>query len=132
MHKQSTGVDLRLRPWRYRQNVFMETIIYSLRAEGKIVLAVASSGVASLLLPWLLDIGNGLIGTPDDLDPENTSRVDIPDSYRIPDDENGMVNLISSFMMNRHSKTPHLKHYKKRTTATQIRAEDQYVDNTLV
>nr|GEX75019.1 DNA helicase [Tanacetum cinerariifolium] len=167
------------------------TIIYALRAEGRIVLAVASSGVASILLPagrtahsrfklpldltdtsicsikkntqlitliketsliiwdespmngrrcfetlgssiaesylwqhfklhrltknmrisketlhetdkekvaifvnWLLDIGNGNIGVPDEVDPENTSWVDIPDMYKIPDDEHGMVNLI--------------------------------------
>ncbi|GJW33570.1 DNA helicase [Tanacetum coccineum] len=43
---------------------------------------------------WLLDIGNGHVGTPDENDPENTSWVDIPDSYRIPDDSNGMMNLI--------------------------------------
>ncbi|GJX49929.1 DNA helicase [Tanacetum coccineum] len=44
---------------------------------------------------WLLDIGNGHIGTPDEFDPENSSWIDIPDEYRIPDDENGMSNLIS-------------------------------------
>nr|GEW77692.1 DNA helicase [Tanacetum cinerariifolium] len=43
---------------------------------------------------WLLDIGNGNIGVPDEVDLENTSWVDIPDMYRIPDDEHGMVNLI--------------------------------------
>ncbi|GKA28937.1 DNA helicase [Tanacetum coccineum] len=43
----------------------------------------------------LLDIGNGYIGTPDEFDPENSSWIDIPDEYRIPDDENGMSNLIS-------------------------------------
>ncbi|GJX77591.1 DNA helicase [Tanacetum coccineum] len=43
---------------------------------------------------WLLDIGDGLLGTPDEVDPENTSWVNIPDDYRIPDDENGFLNLI--------------------------------------
>nr|GEW60728.1 DNA helicase [Tanacetum cinerariifolium] len=43
---------------------------------------------------WLLDIGNGNIGVPDEVDPKNTSWVDIPDMYRILDDEHGMVNLI--------------------------------------
>ncbi|GJZ61535.1 DNA helicase [Tanacetum coccineum] len=43
---------------------------------------------------WLLDIGDGHLGTPDELDPQNTSWVDIPDDYRIPDDENGFLKLI--------------------------------------
>ncbi|GKF83391.1 DNA helicase, partial [Tanacetum coccineum] len=43
---------------------------------------------------WLLDIGDGHLGTPDELDPESTSWVDIPDNYRIPDDENGFLKLI--------------------------------------
>ncbi|GJY17791.1 DNA helicase [Tanacetum coccineum] len=102
-----------------------KTIIFSLRSEGKVVLAVASSGIASLLLPagrtahsrfkipldltdntdidrervsvfaqWLLDIGNGNIGTPDDSDPENCSWVDIPEQFCIPDDGDGISNLI--------------------------------------
>ncbi|GJW73349.1 DNA helicase, partial [Tanacetum coccineum] len=48
----------------------------------------------AMFAKWLLDIGDGHLGTPDELDPENTSWVDIPDDYRIPDDENGLVNLI--------------------------------------
>ncbi|GJZ46101.1 DNA helicase [Tanacetum coccineum] len=112
-----------------------KTILYTLRCEGKIVLAIASSGIASLLLParrtahsrfkipldltdtknmrldnenlseinrhrtavfaeWLLDIGNIKIGTLDDSDPENTSWIDIPNEYCIPNDENGITNLI--------------------------------------
>ncbi|GJZ46665.1 DNA helicase [Tanacetum coccineum] len=43
---------------------------------------------------WLLDIGDGHLGTPDELDPESTSWVDIPDNYRIPDDENRFLKLI--------------------------------------
>ncbi|GJW27942.1 DNA helicase [Tanacetum coccineum] len=43
----------------------------------------------------LLDVGNGQIGTPDDSDPENTSWIDIPDEYYIPNDDNGIANLIS-------------------------------------
>ncbi|GJT15509.1 DNA helicase [Tanacetum coccineum] len=147
-----------------------KTLIFSLRYEGKIVLVVASSGIASLLLlagrtahsrfkipldltdnttlpvktnasrnqiihssiaksyiwqhfkiyyltenmrlnnsnlqdidrervsifaQWLLDIGNGNIGTPDDCDPENCSWVDIPEHYCIPDDGDGISNLIN-------------------------------------
>ncbi|GKB86708.1 DNA helicase [Tanacetum coccineum] len=43
---------------------------------------------------WLLDIGNIKIGTLDDSDPENTSWIDIPNEYCIPNDENGITNLI--------------------------------------
>ncbi|GKE93720.1 DNA helicase, partial [Tanacetum coccineum] len=43
---------------------------------------------------WLLDIGNGKIGTPDDIDPQNCSWVDIPEQFCILDDENGISNLI--------------------------------------
>nr|GEX45017.1 DNA helicase [Tanacetum cinerariifolium] len=144
-----------------------KTITYTLRADEKIVLTVASSGVASLLLPagrtihsrfkllldltdtsvcsikktqlanliketsliiwdeapmndqrcfetlertlrdifskpgkgstfakWLLDIKDGSIGILDECDHENTSWVNIPDIYRIPNDENGITNLI--------------------------------------
>ncbi|GKB71510.1 DNA helicase [Tanacetum coccineum] len=84
-----------------------KTIVYTLRCQGKIVLAVASSGIASLLLPARrtahsrfkipLDLTNTStqkIGTPDDSDPENTSWIDIPDEYCIPNDENGITNLI--------------------------------------
>nr|GEX32870.1 DNA helicase [Tanacetum cinerariifolium] len=44
---------------------------------------------------WLLDVGNGQIGIPDDSDPDNTSWVDIPDEYCIPDDDNVVPNLIN-------------------------------------
>ncbi|GJV35646.1 DNA helicase, partial [Tanacetum coccineum] len=47
----------------------------------------------STFVQWLLDIGNGHIGTPDEVDPENTLWIDIPDNYCIPDDENGISNL---------------------------------------
>ncbi|GJV93168.1 DNA helicase [Tanacetum coccineum] len=44
---------------------------------------------------WLLDIGNGQIGIPDDSDPDNTSWVDMPDEYCIPNDDDGIPNLIN-------------------------------------
>ncbi|GJU19294.1 DNA helicase [Tanacetum coccineum] len=44
---------------------------------------------------WLLDIGDGKTGEPDPQDPENTSWVDIPINYCIPDNENGLQNLIN-------------------------------------
>ncbi|XP_071689033.1 uncharacterized protein [Rutidosis leptorrhynchoides] len=146
-----------------------KAIITCLRAKGKIVLVVASYGIASLLLPsgitahsrfklpidltdesmcnvnkntqmakllestdlivwdeefkvfvltenmrlmqpgltpsekerntafsaWLLDIGNGEIGTRDLEDPINSSWIQIPDAYCVPDDDNGLANLIS-------------------------------------
>ncbi|GJZ29210.1 DNA helicase [Tanacetum coccineum] len=67
----------------------------------------------AMFAKWLLDIGDGHLGTPDELDPENTSWVDIPDDYRIPDDENGLVNLIK-FIYDDHTlqhptpRTPHV------------------------
>nr|GEV38633.1 DNA helicase [Tanacetum cinerariifolium] len=158
-----------------------KTTIYALRGEGKIVLAVASSGIASLLLPsgrtdhsrfklpldlsdsfvclvtkntqlarllketdliiWdespmnnrrcfetldrtlrdILDTTNklfggkpimlggdfrqtlpvkksasrdGVLGVPDESDPENTSWLEIPEKFQIPNDENGLTKLI--------------------------------------
>nr|GEV43771.1 hypothetical protein [Tanacetum cinerariifolium] len=44
---------------------------------------------------WLLDVGNGKIGIPDDSDLDNTSWVDIQDEYCIPNDDNGIPNLIN-------------------------------------
>nr|GFC18217.1 DNA helicase [Tanacetum cinerariifolium] len=44
---------------------------------------------------WLLDIGNGHIGTPDKSDPENTSWVDIPEEYYIPNKSHGISRLIN-------------------------------------
>ncbi|GJR43766.1 DNA helicase [Tanacetum coccineum] len=44
---------------------------------------------------WLLDNGNGQIGIPDDSDPDNTSWVDIPDEHCIPNDDDGIPNLIN-------------------------------------
>nr|GEW08518.1 DNA helicase [Tanacetum cinerariifolium] len=153
-----------------------KTIIYTIRSQGKIVLVVASSGIASLLLPagrtahsrfkitldptettvcsikkntesskliketcliiwdeyplndrrcfetldrtlrdvldepdrlfgdrekvtafaqWLLDIGNGHIGTLDESDPENTSWIDIPEGYCIRNGDHGISTLIN-------------------------------------
>ncbi|XP_071700026.1 uncharacterized protein [Rutidosis leptorrhynchoides] len=48
-----------------------------------------------LFATWLLQIGDGNVGEPDDNDPQNTSWVNIPDKYCINDDEDGLSNLIS-------------------------------------
>ncbi|GKA33004.1 DNA helicase [Tanacetum coccineum] len=60
-----------------------KTIITSLRSEGKIVLAVASSSIASLLLPerkhletfakWLLDVADSKIGEPKEEEDQDSS-----------------------------------------------------------
>nr|GEU95746.1 DNA helicase [Tanacetum cinerariifolium] len=87
-----------------------ETIISSLRSQGKIVLVVASSGIVSLLLPagrtthsrkmlrsltkWLLDVGNGEAGKPDQEDDQDTSWISIPPEYYVTPDENGLSELI--------------------------------------
>ncbi|XP_071699780.1 uncharacterized protein [Rutidosis leptorrhynchoides] len=44
---------------------------------------------------WLLRVENGEIGVPDIEDPLNSCWVQIPDQFCIPDDENGLANLIS-------------------------------------
>ncbi|XP_071689040.1 uncharacterized protein [Rutidosis leptorrhynchoides] len=48
-----------------------------------------------LYAEWLLQIGNGNIGDPDDSDPLNASWIKIPDEFCINDDENGLSNIIS-------------------------------------
>ncbi|GKC81940.1 DNA helicase [Tanacetum coccineum] len=49
----------------------------------------------TLFAQWLLDTRNGHIGTPDQSDPENTSWVDIPEEYCIPNDSHGISRLIN-------------------------------------
>ncbi|XP_071699106.1 uncharacterized protein [Rutidosis leptorrhynchoides] len=44
---------------------------------------------------WLLSIENGQVGSPNEQDPENARWVQIPDEYCIPDNEDGLANLIS-------------------------------------
>ncbi|GJR82603.1 DNA helicase [Tanacetum coccineum] len=48
----------------------------------------------SVFAQWLLNVGNGNLGTPDDSDPDNCSWVDIPEHYCIPDDEDRISKLI--------------------------------------
>lgn len=43
---------------------------------------------------WLLNVGNGTIGQPDDVDPQNTSWIHIPEMYRIDDSDNATLDLI--------------------------------------
>nr|GEY14121.1 DNA helicase [Tanacetum cinerariifolium] len=43
---------------------------------------------------WLLDIGDGKSGRPTEEDPENTSWIDIPASYCLTPDEQGLSKLI--------------------------------------
>ncbi|GJV17989.1 DNA helicase [Tanacetum coccineum] len=44
---------------------------------------------------WLLDIGNGKIGEPAADDIQNSSWITVPQRYCIPDDNNGLSNLIN-------------------------------------
>ena len=44
---------------------------------------------------WLLQVGDGTIGDPDDDDPQNASWVHIPDTYCIPNNDHGLQDLIS-------------------------------------
>ncbi|GKA42122.1 DNA helicase [Tanacetum coccineum] len=43
---------------------------------------------------WLLDIGDGRTGEPDQEDLENSNWIDIPLTYYLPDDEQGLSKLI--------------------------------------
>nr|GEY64748.1 DNA helicase [Tanacetum cinerariifolium] len=63
---------------------------------------------------WLLDIGNGHIDTPDESDSENTSWINVPDDYCIPDDENGMSNLIKFIYDDETLHTPTAKRLQEK------------------
>ncbi|GJZ03900.1 DNA helicase [Tanacetum coccineum] len=65
-------------------------------------LSEAEKKKVSVFAQWLLNIGEGFLGVPDEHDPENTSWVEIPDAYQIPDDENGVTNLIN-FIYDHHT-----------------------------
>ncbi|GJY59653.1 DNA helicase [Tanacetum coccineum] len=65
-------------------------------------LSEAEKRKVSVFAEWLLNVGDGVLGTPDEHDPENTSWVEIPDIYRILDDENGVTNLIR-FIYDNHT-----------------------------
>nr|GEX23813.1 DNA helicase [Tanacetum cinerariifolium] len=56
--------------------------------------SVDERNLISSFASWLLDIGDGKIGEPDQQDPENTSWIDIPISYCLPDNEEGLSKLI--------------------------------------
>ena len=43
---------------------------------------------------WLLDVGDGKIGASDEQDDRDTAWVEIPERYRIEDDEEGLNKLI--------------------------------------
>lgn len=54
-----------------------------------------SQNLISTFSSWLLDVGNGKVGEPDESDPDNASWIKIPDEYCIEDDENGISKLIN-------------------------------------
>ncbi|GKD27103.1 DNA helicase [Tanacetum coccineum] len=56
--------------------------------------SVDEHNLISSFASWLLDTGDGKIGEPDLQDPENTSWIDIPISYYLPDNEEGLSKLI--------------------------------------
>ncbi|GKC08323.1 DNA helicase, partial [Tanacetum coccineum] len=102
-------------------------IISSLRSQGKIVLAVASSGIASLLLPTCrtthsrfklpLELtdeslchakkkSNGEIGEPDEEENHDSSWTINPPEYCVTVDETGMAELIDFIYDEAMLKTP--------------------------
>ncbi|GKD66983.1 DNA helicase [Tanacetum coccineum] len=70
--------------------------------EAKKKALVRTEKKSDVFAEWLLNVGDGVLGTPDEHDPENTSWVEIPDIYRILDDENGVTNLIR-FIYDNHT-----------------------------
>nr|GEU89691.1 DNA helicase [Tanacetum cinerariifolium] len=50
----------------------------------------------------LLNVGDGTLGVPDDTDPANTSWIEIPAQFKIPDDENDVTKLIN-FIYDEHT-----------------------------
>lgn len=71
--------------------------VYKLSFNMRLSTASASDSVASSpdqFAGWLLDIGNGLLGTPDLAHPESTFFIRIPDRYLVMDDQRGLQQLI--------------------------------------
>ncbi|GKA76322.1 DNA helicase, partial [Tanacetum coccineum] len=51
---------------------------------------------------WLLNVGGGVLGVPDESDPENASWIEIPAKFQIPNDENRLTKLIQ-FIYDEHT-----------------------------
>ncbi|GJR20425.1 DNA helicase [Tanacetum coccineum] len=67
---------------------------------------------------WLLDIGDGNIGQADEEEPENASWVDVPPSYCVPPDDQGLaaemeLSTIAELTPNSTNKTLEAKVYRK-------------------
>lgn len=78
-------------------NLWSHFKIYTLKQNMRVLqtdLSEAKKKTTSIFSSWLLDIGDGKLGTPDQSDPQNASWIKIPDDYCIPDDENGLSELI--------------------------------------
>lgn len=57
-------------------------------------LNVEEQSSARTFAAWLLDVGDGNIGDPDEEDNTDSSWVEIPSRYCIEDDEEGLSNMI--------------------------------------
>ncbi|XP_076927126.1 uncharacterized protein LOC143590569 [Bidens hawaiensis] len=44
---------------------------------------------------WLVAIGDGIVGTADNDEPQNTKKIKIPEQYLMPNNENALTNLIN-------------------------------------
>nr|GEV56403.1 DNA helicase [Tanacetum cinerariifolium] len=55
---------------------------------------------------WLLDIGDGNIGTPNEIDSENSSTINIPDELCIPYNDNAIHQLINFIYNDETFETP--------------------------
>ncbi|GJZ47019.1 putative ribonuclease H-like domain-containing protein [Tanacetum coccineum] len=86
----------------------------------------------AIFAKWLLDISDGHLGISNELDPDNIPWVDIPDNYQIPNNENGMINLImfiyEDYTLQKHSDETVIKEWEDKieraaTTASSLEAE---------
>jgi hypothetical protein len=55
---------------------------------------------------WLLQVGNGTVGRPDEADPENSASVQVPHRYCIPDSDTAVLELIDFIYDDRTLQAP--------------------------
>ena len=76
--------------WPYFRLMTLEENMWLFRSD----LTLEEKSSAQSFASWLLDIGDGKIGQPDEEDAKNTSWVEIPERYCIEDNDEGLSNLI--------------------------------------
>ncbi|GJS47760.1 DNA helicase [Tanacetum coccineum] len=80
-----------------QSNLWPHFRVFTLTEDMQLLRPDVSADERSLITffaSWLLDIGDGKTGEADQQDPKNTSWIDIPLTYHLPDNEQGFSNLI--------------------------------------